>query len=202
MTHYALKPGVLIVLEGLDKTGKSTQSDALRRILDPSTTRHVHLPSGLTAFTDEMYAMLESSLRSPSSSVAKQLAHLACHAESVPRIHDLLTTQAVVLDRWWWSTLAYGWYSGDLPAAGFTETAFRNLVDSIWSPLTASVVFLFDRPYQDDANNSNPILEGYHELAKAHENATVYVAQAEPADVTRSIITALRARGLLAEKMQ
>lgn len=197
MTKYALRPGALVVLEGLDKTGKSTQSDALRRVLDPSSTRHVHMPSGLTAFTDETYSMLESRMRSPENGVAKQLAHLACHAESVPRIHELLAKHAVVLDRWWWSTLAYGWYSGDFPASGVTELTFRNLIDSIWSPLTASVIFLFDRPYQEDANNSDPILIGYHELATAYQDITVHVIQGEPSDVTDSIITALRDRSLL-----
>ncbi|MPV35977.1 dTMP kinase [Georgenia subflava] len=197
MTNYALKAGTLIVLEGLDKTGKSTQSDALRRVLDPTSASHVHMPSGLSVFTDETYSMLESSLRSPASGVAKQLAHLACHAESIPIIRELLASQAVVLDRWWWSTLAYGWYSGVLPAAGVTETTFRNLIDSIWSPLTASVVFLFDRPYEDDANNSDPILNGYHELAKTHQDITVHVPQGEPTDVTESIIAVLRDLDLL-----
>lgn len=197
MTNYALKPGTLIVLEGLDKTGKSTQSDALRQILDPSSTHHVHMPSGLSSFTDKTYSMLESSHDSPSSGVAKQLAHLACHAESVPRIVELLATQSVVLDRWWWSTSAYGWYSGDFPAAGVSEAAFQNLIDSIWSPLNASVVCLFDKPYENDANNSDPILSGYHELARTHQDLTFLVPQGEPGNVTASIITALRDRNLL-----
>lgn len=198
MTTLALKSGTLLVLEGLDKTGKSTQSQALRQVLDPSTTCHVHMPSGLSVFTDETYSMLESPLRAPASGVAKQLAHLACHAESVPRIQELLTDHAVVLDRWWWSTLAYGWYSGDFPASGITELAFRNLIDSIWSPLTASAVFLFDKPYQRDANNSDPILEGYHEIANANPTLTVHVPQGEPDAVTDVILVALHDRDLLA----
>jgi dTMP kinase len=197
MTYYALKPGTLIVLEGLDKTGKSTQSDALRQVLDPSSTHHVHMPSGLSSFTDRTYSMLESSQDSPSSGVAKQLAHLACHAESVPRIVVLLATQSVVWDRWWWSTSAYGWYSGDFPLAGVSEAAFQNLIDSIWSPLNASVVCLFDKPYENDANNSDPILNGYHELARMHQDLTFLVPQGEPSNVTASIITALRDRNLL-----
>lgn len=198
MTTIALEPGTLIVLEGLDKTGKSTQSQALQHVLDPSTTRHIHMPSGLCIFTDETYSMLESPLRAPASGVAKQLAHLACHAESVPHIQELLTSQAVILDRWWWSTLAYGWYSGDFPAAGFTEQAFRNLIDSIWTPLTASAVFLFDKPYEEDANNSNPILTGYQEIADANPDLTVRVPQGDSGTVTKLIIAELRKRDLLA----
>lgn len=197
--NHSLKPGTLIVLEGLDKTGKSTQTNALRQALDRALTAHVHMPSGLSAFTDETYSMLESGYRAPASGVAKQLAHLSCHAESVPRINELLATQAVVLDRWWWSTMAYGWYSGDLPAAGITEPTFRNLIESIWSPLNASVVFLFDKTYEDDANNSDPILNGYHQLAKAHQEITVRVPQGEPSSVTTFLMDALRDRELLAD---
>lgn len=185
------------MLEGLDKTGKSTQSRALHRILDPASTVHVHMPSGLSTFTNETYSTLESDVSAPTSGVAKQLAHLACHAESVPKIGELLATQAVVLDRWWWSTCAYGWYSGDLPAAGVNETAFRNLIDSIWTPVTASVVFLFDKPYQADPNNSDPVLAGYHTLATAQRELTVRLPQGHPAHITDLIVHALRERNLV-----
>lgn len=199
MTTHTLKPGTLIVLEGLDKTGKSTQSRALRQILDPASTLHVHMPSGMSTFTDEAYSMLESGFRAPASGVAKQLTHLACHAESVPRLVEALQDRAVVLDRWWWSTLAYGWYSGDFPAAGITEGGFRNLIDSIWSPLSASVVFLFDKPYAPDANNSDPILTGYQELAAVHDTVTVRIPAGEPQDVTKVILAEFRRRDLLSE---
>lgn len=197
MTTYSLKPGTLIVLEGLDKTGKSAQSEALRRVLDSSSARHVHMPSGLSAFTDETYSMLESTLRAPRSGIAKQLAHLACHAETVPSIQEALTSRAVVLDRWWWSTLAYGWYSGDVPDAGITEAGFRNLIDSIWGTLTASVLFLFDKPYEEDSNNSNPVLDGYSVLAREYQDITVRVQQGESAEVTDSIVAELRRRDLI-----
>jgi len=199
MTTYALKPGTLIVLEGLDKTGKTTQSEALRHTLDPTSTVHVHMPSGLSAFTDETYSMLESDFRAPTSGIARQLAHLACHADSVPQLVEVLQTRAVVLDRWWWSTLAYGWYSGDLPRAGITEDGFRNLIGSIWSPVSASVIFLFDKPYAPDSNNSDPILAGYQQLAAQHEILTVRVPQGEPQDVATLVLDELRSRSLLIE---
>lgn len=197
MTKLALKPGTLIVLEGLDKTGKTTQSQELRRLFDLSTTRHVHMPSGFTAFTDETYSMLESSIRTPQNGLAKQLAHLACHAESVPQITELLESTAVILDRWWWSTLAYGWYSGDISATSITESTYRALIDGIWSELKPSVVFLFDRPYDEDANNSDPILAGYRLIAAADPGA-VLVPQANPEIVTSFILDELRRRSLLA----
>ncbi|WP_431891382.1 hypothetical protein [Cellulosimicrobium funkei] len=196
MVELTLAPGSLIVLEGLDKTGKSTQSDALRGIFDATTTSHVHMPSGVTAFAKDTYDLLESAERSPANGVAKQLAHLACHAETIPHLQHLLTTGSVVLDRWWWSTFAYGWFTGDIPAVGITEAAFRNLVDSIWSPVTASVVFLFDKPYQTDPNNADPVLDGYRQLAASFAN-TVHVPQGEPAEITRLLLSELHRRELI-----
>lgn len=197
MVELTLIPGTLIVLEGLDRTGKSTQSDALRRVLDPTTTKHVHMPSGVTLFTKDIYDLLESAERSPNNGVAKQLAHLACHAETIPHIQHLLTTGSVILDRWWWSTFAYGWFTGEIPTAGITETAFRNLVDSIWSPVTASVVFLFDKPYQEDSNNADPVLNGYQQLAANFAN-TVRVPQGDPSEITRLLLSELHRRDLIA----
>lgn len=197
MSTLALKPGTLVVLEGLDKTGKSTQCEALRRCLDPTSTVQVHMPTGMTAFTRGIYSMLESDLRSPTSEVARQLAHLACHAESVPRILDLLRTQAVILDRWWWSTFAYGWDGGDLAAAGITPDGFKNLVDSIWSPVSASVIFLFDEPYAGDVNNSDLVRAGYRRLAHEYNTLTVRVSRGEPNQITDMLLAEMRSRSLV-----
>lgn len=197
MNPLALRPGTLVVLEGLDKTGKSTQSEALRRCLDPASTVHVHMPSGMTAFTRDIYSMLESHDRSPTSEIARQLAHLACHAESVPRILELLRTKAVILDRWWWSTLAYGWHGGHFAAEGINEDGFRNLVEGIWSPIAASVVFLFDRPHVSDANNSDPVLAGYLRLADEYSQLTVRVSGGKPPQITDMLLTEIRGRGLM-----
>lgn len=195
MTTVTLTPGTLIVLEGLDKTGKSTQAEALGRILEPATTHHLHMPSGATSFTKNVYGLLESAEDAPTSGVARQLAHLSCHAETVPQLRHLLLNGGVVLDRWWWSTFAYGWFTGDLPAAGITEAAFRNLVESIWGAVTASVVFLFDKPYETDANNADPVADGYRRLAAGTPN-TVVVRQGDAAEITEFIIAELNRRGL------
>ncbi|MCR6493530.1 hypothetical protein [Cellulomonas sp. P24] len=196
MTGRILKPGTLIVLEGLDKTGKSTQAAVLERELDPATTEHVHMPRGFSHFTAATYAMLEDDACRPASGVAKQFAHLACHAESMPRIVDLLHDKAVLLDRWWWSTVAYGWYSGDIPKSGITREAFMNVIQGIWSPLTASVIFVFDQPYEADSNNSGPISNGYQDLARGADDTVVRVPTAGVAEVTAFILAELRRRDL------
>lgn len=200
MAKRGLNQGALVVLEGLDKTGKSTQAKALQAALGSQTTAHVHMPHGLTHFTKKIYKMLESEDHRPESGVAKQLAHLACHAESVGRIADILTERAVVLDRWWWSALAYGWYGGEVPAAGIRRETYFGLVTEIWAPLTASVVFLFDQPHEDDANNTQPIRAGYQELAREQGDVTVTVRPGVADSVTDFILGELDHRGLLTDR--
>lgn len=200
MTKRFLNPGALVVLEGLDKTGKTTQATALEAALDPRATAHVHMPRGFTYFTEQTYAMLESEEHRPKSGLAKQLAHLACHAESMGRICEILAERAVLLDRWWWSAVAYGWYSGEVAAAGVSHETYMGLVREVWAPLTASVIFLFDRPHRDDANNSDPIYEGYQELSRGHGDVTVRVPTGDAESVTEFILSEFGRRGLLADR--
>lgn len=199
MTRQLLRPGTLVVLEGLDGTGKTTQARALETVLDPQTTSHVHMPRGFTHFTEQTYAMLESDEFRPKSGLAKQLAHLACHAESMSRICDILAERAVVLDRWWWSAVAYGWYSGEIPAARVSRETYLSLIGEVWAPLTASVVFLFDGPHRNDANNSDPIYAGYRQLAREYGDVTVWVPALDAESVTGFILDVLDGRGLLVD---
>src|SRR5258708_36870334 len=109
--NVRLRPGTLIVLEGLDRTGKSPQADALKalRWAEPAPV-FAHMPSGLTALTGEIYRLTEHTpITSP---LARQLLHLACHAENIDTLARARQTSGVVLDRGWWSTVAYGWSRG------------------------------------------------------------------------------------------
>lgn len=200
MAKRFLRSGTLVVLEGLDKTGKTTQAKALKGALDRQTTEHVHMPRGFTHFTKKTYAMLESEGHRPESGLAKQLAHLACHAESMGRIRDILAHRAVLLDRWWWSAVAYGWYSGEIPASGITRETYMSLVREVWAPLTASVIFLFDKPHEADANNSSPIHDGYQELAREQDDVTVRVPLRDADFVTAFILDELSSRSLLVDR--
>ena len=139
-----LMPGSVIVFEGLDRAGKSTQLTALSQAVEPSSAELVHMPSGLTPFTQSVYSLLEQS--GPASGLARQLAHLACHAESHDALVAAAETRALVLDRWWWSTMAYGWYGGPVRQSGLSESDFRRLIEAIWAPITAAVVFVFLEP--------------------------------------------------------
>lgn len=197
-----LRPGSVIVLEGLDKAGKSTQIDRLRRQLTPASTLFAHMPSGFTRFSTDVYRILEDPERRPASGLAQQLAHLACHAENMPALVEGAESGAVILDRWWWSTLAYGWYSGALEATAFTQLQFEALAKSVWAPITASVVFVFRTPHEQDANNSDGVAAGYTELLSQHPDLGVAIPNIDPEAITEFILNELALRGLTESKPQ
>ncbi len=83
--------------------------------------------------------------------------------------------RGLVLDRWWWSTMAYGWYGGGVRSSGVDEATFRSLVAAIWAPIRADLVCLFDQPHTADANNSPAVRGGYLTLASAETSTTLSV---------------------------
>lgn len=184
-----LTRGSVIVFEGLDKAGKSTQLELLRARVSPETTLFTHMPSGLTDFSRQLYSLLEGN--PPGSGLARQLTHLASHSENISSIIDTMGAGSLVLDRWWWSTMAYGWYGGDVPTTGLSEAAFRELIDCIWAPVTASIVFLFLTPRAKDPNNIDGVAEGYRTLAARHAGNVVRVPPLSPDDTLEFIIEAL-----------
>lgn len=184
-----LTPGSVIVFEGLDKAGKSTQLGRMKQSTDPSGTTFAHMPSGISGFTAGVYALLENKDTTPSHPLARQLAHLACHSEVMPTLVDKAERGALVLDRWWWSTLAYGWYGRGEGAFGIEEPTFRALVEEIWAPIRAHVVFLFLHAYESDRNNVDGVAEGYRTLAD-QSSATVVRIPAGPEDDTHEFLIA------------
>ncbi|MFL6108095.1 MAG: dTMP kinase [Marmoricola sp.] len=155
----------MIVFEGLDKAGKSTQLERMKQVISPSGTTFAHMPSGFGGFSAGVYNLLENNETAPVNPLARQLAHLACHSESMVTLAHQATSGALVLDRWWWSTLAYGWYGRGDSELAIGESTFRRLIEGIWAPIRADVVFLFLHAYAPDSNNSDGVLDGYRKVA-------------------------------------
>jgi dTMP kinase len=193
-----LASGALVIFEGLDRSGKSTQVQRLQEVPwgEPRPV-FSHMPSGLTALTHKIYRLTEN--EPISSDLARQLLHLACHAENASALQETLRTSGLILDRWWWSTVAYGWYGADLAAHGVDESAFFTLINSVWSRLPADLVFLFMTPFERDALNRDAVRRGYAELAARHAEMTIEVPASTPAATTDFLIDQLTTRGLLAE---
>jgi dTMP kinase len=197
MTSLQLRPGSLIVFEGLDRSGKSTQIKRLSALgWAAPGPRFIHMPSGMTDLTRNIYSLTENS--QISSPLALQLLHMACHAENIRPIADARARHGLFLDRWWWSTVAYGWYGAGLAGTGLNDSVFFGLIESVWSAQQADVVFLFMVPHESDRMNKNEVPRGYVALAAEHENITVTVPSASPEETTGYILASLRARELLA----
>jgi dTMP kinase len=192
----AIDPGVTVVFEGLDRTGKSTQLDLLKAALEPESVVFAHMPSGFVPFTQRVYDALEAEGEKPSSGLAQQLAHLACHAESIGQLVKATKSAALVLDRWWWSTLAYGWYGGSVEQAGLSEQSFRDLISAIWSPVTPSAVFVFLEPHQLDTNNNEGVEAGYRALLDQNLDLSVVVSGDTQEATHRFVVQSLVQRGL------
>jgi dTMP kinase len=192
-----LRPGSLIVFEGLDRSGKSTQVKRLSA-LDWAAPgpRFTHMPSGMTDLTSSIYSLTEN--RQISSPLARQLLHIACHAENIGPITDARARHGLFLDRWWWSTVAYGWYGAGLAGSGLSESVFFGLIESVWAAHEADAVFLFMTPYENDSLNRDEVRSGYTALASEHEDVTIPVPRASPEETTDFILASLRDRELLA----
>lgn len=187
-----LRPGVAVVIEGVDSAGKSTLVADL--LADPRWTtapERLHLPSGVSPLTAEVYETLESV--KPESGLARQLFHLACHAENQPAIARRRRDTGLLLDRWWWSTLAY---STDLPDA--EQRTIADVVAAIWSSFRADLVCCLFEPLRDDANNSRLVANAYERLARDHEGPTLHVPRTTRSERVDTVLEALAREGLLA----
>ncbi len=192
-----LRAGSLVVFEGLDRSGKSTQIKRLSALdWAAPTPRFTHMPSGMTDLTRNIYSLTENS--QISSPLARQLLHIACHAENIEPIAEARVRHGLFLDRWWWSTVAYGWYGAGLAGAGLNESVFFGLIESVWSAQQAGMVFLFMTPHESDRLNRDAVRRGYAALAAEHEAIAVTMPPAGPEETTGFILASLRARELLA----
>lgn len=186
-----LKPGSLIVFEGLDQSGKSKQAKMLVEACDhmPAT---IHMPSGFDGNTGLIYEALEDPDRRWSGG-ARQLLHLACHVESQPHLRRMLDRpQAVILDRWWWSTYAYG--RGTIGT--FTDSAWFDLCQQFWAGWRPDAVFLFTETYALDNKNRAAVWDGYRKFTEAAINRPHQVPRGEPWQVHEWIKAVLVANNL------
>lgn len=190
-----LRAGSVLVLEGLDGSGKTTQLERLRRWSWCPAPTFAHMPSGLTSLTGSIYALTEKSpIHSP---LARQLLHLACHAENMDALVAGRDAAGLVLDRWWWSTLAYGWFGANLANHGVHEEVFRGLIESVWAPIVADLVLVFTTPYTADPLNLQGVRDAYRSLSVAAGDQALQVPAGDPDATTDLIRRLLQERGLV-----
>lgn len=168
----------------------------MKKVINAGDATFVHMPSAFSDFTARLYRVLEDA--PPTSPLARQLSHLACHSEAMPSLVETTSGGALVLDRWWWSTLAYGWYGRGETDLGIDEHTFRSLIDSIWTPILADVVFLFLHAYAADSNNVDGVAEGYDKIADQSAMTVVRVPVMAEDETHEFLVAELKRLGIAA----
>lgn len=187
-----LKPAVLVVFEGLDKAGKSTALKNIMEQMDDPVS--LHMPSEPTDISFDLYNFLEDA--ADMEPLARQYVHLACHAQNMPHIHEAWARTGLFLDRWWWSTIAYGFYGGELDKR-IPIVNFMHAVSLVWTGTRADVIYMFRETYEDDAWNNERVVEGYQQLSTVSDNSVVFVPRGTEEEVRDFIINDLKERDLV-----
>lgn len=155
----------LVVLEGPDGVGKSTLaaglSDRLRRRY---RCESYCFPGLIPGSLGELVYRLHHEpsllgLKGMPHSLSLQLLHVAAHIDQLygGLLQALKENEFVILDRFWWSTWAYG------RASGIPPSVLNKLIDielAVWGSVRPEV-FLVERP----GCGSDVLVAAYEELA-------------------------------------
>lgn len=139
--------GRLIVFEGVDESGKTSVSKRLATALEAKGHKCLwlafpgHEPNTIGA---EIYALHHDPRFANAPALSVQLLHVAAHIEAIQQriLPALKAGKWVILDRYWWSTLAYGL------AAKVDSTALRlaiQIEQREWGSVKPTLAFLFTR---------------------------------------------------------
>lgn len=194
-----IKPNTFIVFEGLDATGKTTQIEQFKELT--KGVLFTHQPSGGGELSQQIYKLTEA-MGSELSPVARQYLHLAAHSQHYrDEIHPALEAGTpVVMDRCWWSTIAYGWFGHNLSnyisLETFQDLAMLPTCNALGRFTLPDLVFLFTEEYEWDKHNTPEVAEGYKHLYNVYAPQTIRVPKMScPEWVTCFIYTTLIARG-------
>lgn len=205
---FPIKPGALIVFEGLDGTGKTTQHEHIERacvglghgsepLFEPEPL-FLHMPTAGTNLGQAIYEITEA-ITEDLDPLARQFLHLASHSQSVRFTIKPAREEGrpVFLDRWWWSTFAYG-HEAMAKRFRMTYPELVTFLFRVWRRMMPDVVFLFMHPHVEDAHNTPSVVEGYQLLMDAYSwgDRLVLVEQGDQNHQTLQIMDALLERGI------
>ncbi len=144
--HGEPRPGRLIVLEGIDGSGKSTVAQGLSQVLDPgdSSFKLTREPTG-SAVGQALREVLSDPEHDP---VSEALLFAADHADHVARLRDDLDAGRTVLsDRYSFSCLAY---QGATLADRWPQRDPLTWLETVLAPfeLEPDLVLLLDLPVE------------------------------------------------------
>jgi dTMP kinase len=201
--------GRLVVFEGLDDTGKTTQLDRFEEacyhpqggdaIYDPKPL-FTRQPADAPGIGPEIYELTERVDWSTASPLTRQLLHLAAHSEHyehkvLPAIED----GSVIMDRCWWSTMAYG-YRGSV-SDDISWEDFMRLTQLPARHCMPDLVFLFTHRHGRKASSKHTGADkitrrNYFRLMEEFTDTTVLVPDVGAGEVTAFIAGVLNERGI------
>ncbi len=188
-----LRAGSLVVLEGLDGAGKSTQCRELKKVFrTPPVPLFTHQPSGAGVIGEMVHSLAnENSGLVP---LAIQLLHLASHAQHYEsEILPWLAGAGVVMDRCWWSTVAYGYFGGGLGDTMAPEE-FEKL--AMLPARGRRPDFTFVLPVSDPLNLAD-VSAGYEWLLARYQESSIAVPRLAIEETTDFIIRVLLSKHLV-----
>jgi thymidylate kinase len=156
--------GQLLIFEGPDGTGKTTLSHRLVEWLTSQgqRARYVsspgHIDGSLGQHVYRIHHHPEQFGLNEPFPTAKQLLHVAAHIDALHSfiIPALKSGETIVMDRFWWSTVAYG------KVAGVDRESLELMValeSHHWSHFSPTAIFLLTRPMPARNENSSSIHE-------------------------------------------
>ncbi len=170
----------LIAFEGPDGVGKSSLAEAIVQRLrdDGIAAEGISLPGSETGtLGDHVYRLHHDQTQFGIDSIdptSLQLFHAAAHVDQIQSqiLPHLKQDRWVVLDRYWWSTIVYGWANG---ADEHSLHLMRQLAKHHWQQVSPLAVFLVDRPFQATDPKTRHIRDLYQRLATEEaERTTVF----------------------------
>jgi thymidylate kinase len=101
-----------------------------------------------------------------------------------------------VMDRSWWSTIAYGYFGSGLRFA-MDYPLYEAMCLLPTQGVMPKVVFVFKSPWAGDHHNNSEVLAGYHSLIERFHDMAVVVPKDTVEKVTQFIVAELARRNLL-----
>jgi thymidylate kinase len=165
-------PAQLLIFEGPDGTGKTTLSLRLVEWLtsQEQRARYVSFPGriegSLGGLVYDIHHHPEQYGLHGLDPAAQQLLHIAAHIDTLNKtiIPALESGEIVVMDRFWWSTIAYG------KVSGIDHEPLELMIDielHHWSHHRPTAVFLLERA-KPGRNEHSPQL--YGRITEAYSN--------------------------------
>ena len=182
----------VFIFEGIDHAGKSTIVTELSNKLKEMKIAHstYSFPGKesrtVGALVNDLHHNQDVYFDKPIDALSLQMLHVAAHIDTINSriIPDLKAGKVVLIDRFWWSTFAYG------VANGIKRSTIRNILlpeKKALSKLTVAQFFLIRRNSRTDdysSGYSKSVLETYEELGADVEKSGLLTIVDNDSDLT------------------